>query len=56
MHKADECAKKLTRGSKPTSPAYSPSRLEGRLRKGTASEKSPCIFMGETAAANHKHK
>ena len=41
----------LTRGSKPTSPAYSPSRLMGRLRKGTASEKSPCILSWLTAAA-----
>jgi hypothetical protein len=43
--------KLLTRGSKPTSPAYSPSRLMGRLRKGTASEKSPCILRELTAAA-----
>lgn len=46
------CHKLLTRGSKPTSPAYSPSRLIGRLRKGTASEKSPCILSELTAAAH----
>ena len=34
---------KLTSGSKPTSPMYVPSRFTGRLRKGTASEKSPCM-------------
>ena len=45
--------KLLTRGSKPTSPAYSPSRLMGRLRKGTASEKSPCILRELTAAAQN---
>ena len=48
--------RKLTRGSKPTSPAYSPSRLMGRLRKGTASEKSPCILSWLTAAAHETDK
>ncbi len=39
----------LTSGSNPTSPVRVPSRLDGRLRKGTAAEKSPCILRPQAA-------